>query len=436
MRGDPGHGDGFLARPAHPTMTRLAFPPGIGRRPADEELDLDWVAPGEPVGSLGWWQQVARQGTPLRRPGNHDGVDRLVFLHRNAEAPLVYLDLNGLTDREDLTTGTMTPVSGTDVHVAAFGVEPEYVASYALVPLDGPLHSPSARDTPEARAWWLRVLAGARYDELNPGRRFTELRGSLRSVVEMPSPHWRASTETEDDVRPTHLLHTAWIRPDGVHQRVWVHLPPGARGPVGAVLLFDGQMWMSQLPVTPVLDALHAEGALPPTAAVLLDSMAPTRRAADLARSDGYLDALADDLFPRVVAPLLETHGCTLLTDPRRTVVAGQSYGGLAAFRAAARRPDRFGATVSQSGSFWWPETGDPASRAVSVWLRSAPPREARTVLQAGRYEGELTAAHHELVALIRDRGEWLDAQVVPGGHDWAWWSRRLGGALVSALAC
>jgi enterochelin esterase family protein len=41
-----------------------------------------------------------------------------------------------------------------------------------------------------------------------------------------------------------------------------------------------------------------------------------------------------------------------------RTVVAGQSFGGLAAMFAALNWPQRFGCVLSQSGSYWWPHRG------------------------------------------------------------------------------
>ena len=41
-----------------------------------------------------------------------------------------------------------------------------------------------------------------------------------------------------------------------------------------------------------------------------------------------------------------------------RTVVAGQSFGGLSALYAGLHWPERFGCVLSQSGSYWWPHRG------------------------------------------------------------------------------
>ena len=44
--------------------------------------------------------------------------------------------------------------------------------------------------------------------------------------------------------------------------------------------------------------------------------------------------------------------------DPQRTVVAGQSFGGLSSLYAGLNWPARFGCVLSQSGSYWWPHRG------------------------------------------------------------------------------
>lgn len=417
---------------------RLAgLDPGVGRRRDAEEPCLAHLVPGHAPGSDAWWRAVGRRGTPLWLPGGRRDVPTLLLLHRSAAD--AYVDLVGLTDRSDLRAGTMTRLPGTDVLVAAFGVPAGYVGSYAFVPADGPLRSPAPRNTPEARRWWVDVLRDTRPDPLNPGRTYVDTRGTVRSVAAEPSAGaaWAAATggAPADAVR---LDARTWDRPDGVAQPVRLHVPPdglGTGAEVGLLVLLDGAVWADRLPVAPVLDDLHRRGLVPPTAAVLVDALTPDRRAADLAGDDAYLDLLADDLLPRVVAPALAGRGLRLTDDPRRTVVVGQSFGGLAAFRATARRPERFGVAVSQSGSFWWPDRGAPDRRAVPALLRSAPARGVRTVLQYGRFEGVLTDANREVAALLRERGEDVHVTEVPGGHDWAWWRTRLAEALTRALA-
>jgi enterochelin esterase family protein len=164
--------------------------------------------------------------------------------------------------------------------------------------------------------------------------------------------------------------------------------------------------------------------------AVLVSSCDRVARSIDLTCDDAFVDALADDLLPGLVRDLLATRGLTITADPMLSAVVGQSYGGLAAVYAAARRPDRFGLALSQSGSFWWPDRSDPSTRRIAGWLRSAPPRATRTVLQVGAYERVLTEANHEVAELIEARGEWLRLTEVPGGHDWAWWRSRLADGL------
>ncbi|CAM5269350.1 Enterochelin esterase OS=Streptomyces microflavus OX=1919 GN=fes PE=3 SV=1 [Streptomyces microflavus] len=123
-------------------------------------------------------------------------------------------------------------------------------------------------------------------------------------------------------------------------------------------MLLDGEMWGPVLGVGDIFDNLHADGDLPPTVAVLVDTMG--RRMEDLACSAPFVDWLADTLLPWTE----QEYGAG--ADAARTVVAGQSAGGLTAAFAAFQRPDRFGLALSQSGSFWWPDddrraNGSPA---------------------------------------------------------------------------
>lgn len=409
-------------------------PVPAGRRPADEELRLiPDLAPGAKPGSATWWDRVTAEGTPLSFPhglrqadGTRTGIPTLVFLARESQAPHVYLDLNGLTDRSDLARGTMTAVHGTDVHLAAFAVHPDYLGSYKVIPVSGALESPAPRNTPQARAWWLGVLATSRLDPYARGRQYTGSLGAACTVAQLGEP-------TALPSGPNDLTALTWQRPDGVEQRVWLWLPEDDGTALGLALLFDGQMWADQLPAAPILADLHRRRAIPPTAAVLIDVMSQDQRSADLASADDYLDHLTESLLPLIDAELI-ARGRVRSTDPTRTIAAGQSYGGLAAFRLAARHPEVVGGSLSQSGSFWWPSQADDGPRAMHTWLAAQPIRTTRTVLQVGLYEDLLTRTNRELAELITERGEPLDFREVPGGHDWAWWSQYLADGLVAVL--
>ncbi len=81
--------------------------------------------------------------------------------------------------------------------------------------------------------------------------------------------------------------------------------------------------------------------------------MTAKERNRELPCNPSFVDFLVQELPPWV----RERYHVT--TDPAKTIVAGQSYGGLAAAYAGFCHSDVFGNALSQSGSFWWkPEGG------------------------------------------------------------------------------
>jgi enterochelin esterase-like enzyme len=53
--------------------------------------------------------------------------------------------------------------------------------------------------------------------------------------------------------------------------------------------------------------------------------------------------------------------------DPTKTVIAGSSYGGLAATCAGMWYPEYFGNILSQSASYWWKPDGDSEYECLSA---------------------------------------------------------------------
>ena len=103
--------------------------------------------------------------------------------------------------------------------------------------------------------------------------------------------------------------------------------------------------------------------------------------------------------------------------DPARTVLAGQSLGGLAATHAGLHASHRFGLILSQSGSFWWP--GGPrvsfGGDALIDEYAAAPRVPVRFFQEAGSNEREVLDQNRRLRDLLRERGYdgWLPR--VPG---------------------
>lgn len=128
---------------------------------------------------------------------------------------------------------------------------------------------------------------------------------------------------------------------------MWIYTTgSGADRPL-AVLL-DGQFWAESMPVFAPLAGLTREGRLPPAVYVLIDVIDNQHRGVELPCNRDFWLAVQEELLPLVqaVAPFSDRAD--------RTVVAGQSFGGLAAMYAALHWPQRFGCVLSQSGSYWY----------------------------------------------------------------------------------
>jgi enterochelin esterase family protein len=129
--------------------------------------------------------------------------------------------------------------------------------------------------------------------------------------------------------------------------------------------------------------------------------------------------------------PLVRGHA-PFSDRPDRTVVAGQSFGGLAAMFAALNWPQRFGCVLSQSGSYWWPHRDGRGTGFIGERLRQGEASAAglRIWLEAGqrtdyfsRQPGAAGATHHTQQTIF-----WRQ---VDGGHDALCWRGGLTAGLI-----
>jgi hypothetical protein len=124
-------------------------------------------------------------------------------------------------------------------------------------------------------------------------------------------------------------------------------LPIGWRASA-LLIVFDGSAYLSAVPTPVILDNLIAGARIPPVVAVFIDNPNQETRTRELTPNPEFAEFLARELLPWVHARYHVT------SDPRMTVVAGSSFGGLAATYAALRHPEVFGNVLCQSGDFSW----------------------------------------------------------------------------------
>ncbi|MER5350021.1 enterochelin esterase [Kitasatospora sp. NPDC002551] len=376
----------------------------------------------------GFWARVAAEGAPLVDPDPEDpAYRRVTFVLRDepGEEPYdaVLALVHTVTDKDrhagDLTPHLMERRAGG--WSRTYRLRADHRASYQLYPVRGAV--PGTR-----RADWLRVLDGARPDPLCAGEHLPARDGRHpSSVLALPGAPAQPYARRRRDVPRGRT-----VRAEVAGRRIDVHLPAGHRadaGPYPVLVLLDGEMWGEVLSFGDTLDNLTAEGLLPPTVALFVHTMGPGRPE-DLSCNPDFVDLLADRILPWAAAE----HRAT--SDPARTVIAGQSAGGLTAAFAAFRRPARFGNALSQSGSFWWPDGTELDGGSEWLTRRFAATERvgARFWIEVGLQEWMLLAQNRHLRDVLTARGYDLAYREFNGGHDYACWRGGLADGLVHLL--
>ncbi|WP_133979295.1 alpha/beta hydrolase [Kribbella voronezhensis] len=200
------------------------------------------------------------------------------------------------------------------------------------------------------------------------------------------------------------------------------------------VISFDGGSWL-RIGITATFANLVADRVVPPFVAVLIESIkgsverGPTR-IQSLTHPDQFVDFVLAELLPYLRTSYPVT------SDPNRTVLAGQSLGGLAALHVAAVAPDRIGWVIGQSAALWWPgdESGGLPGAAVIAAYEEAGPRSPQFFLEVGSQEGDLLTENHRFRDVLQASGHAVSFREYRGGHDLACWRGGLADGIIAAL--
>ncbi|QLN18438.1 enterochelin esterase [Escherichia coli] len=375
------------------------------------------------VGSESWWQ--SKHGPEWQCL--NDEIYQVTFWWRDphgsedrSTVKRVWVYITGVTDHhQNSHPQSMQRIAGTDVWQWTTQLNANWRGSYCFIPTErDDIFSAPSPDRLELREGWRKLLPQAIADPLNP-QSWKGGRGHAVSALEMPQaplqPGWDCPQAPE-----TPAKEITWKSERlGNSRRVWIFTTgdaPAEERPLA--ILLDGEFWAQSMPVWPALTSLTRRQQLPPAVYVLIDAIDTTHRAHELPCNADFWLAVQQELLPLVkaIAPFSDRAD--------RTVVAGQSFGGLSALYAGLHWPERFGCVLSQSGSYWWPHRGGQQEGVLLEQLKAGEVsvEGLRIVLEAGIREPMIMRANQALYAQLHPIKESIFWRQVDGGHDALCW--------------
>lgn len=377
------------------------------------------------TGSEAWWQ--SKNGPEWVR---EQGKYRVTFWWRDpagtqqtSAVKRVWLYITGVTDHhKNARPQSLERIPDTDVWQWQGEFSPQWRGSYCFIPSENTddfapdVFHGEQPDRLALREGWRKLLPQAMSDPLNT-QSWRGGRGHDVSALEMPDapvqPGWdRPNTPYRQPVC------IDWqSKRLGNRRRVWIFTTGDDDPERPLAVLLDGQFWAESMPVWPALTALTLGGKLPPAVYVLIDMIDMAHRNNELPCNPDFWLAVQEELLPLVKQR-------TPFSDRAdRTVVAGQSFGGLSSLYAALNWPQRFGCVLSQSGSYWWPHRGGQQQGLLIAQLKAGEKtaRGLRIVLEAGCNEPLIYRANQAIYDELHTQQQVYWRQV-DGGHDALCW--------------
>ena len=299
-----------------------------------------------------FWQEIMAEGAPLIEAIEGDPDHHFVtFLWRERAETHKVVVWGGPAGLDHPENNQMTRLLDTDLWYRTYRVETDVRGAYSFSVDDA-----MSRAGDEAASNSRRYIT----DPLNL-QVTDDLSLSLLELPDAPQQPWCVPhPETKKGQLELCHLQSQMLNAE---RRFWVYTPVDYQpcgDPYGLLLVFDGARYISLASLPTTLDNLVDAGKIAPLVTVLLDHSYLEERNRELACHQPFVDFLTQELMPWVH----EHYHVT--TNPAQTIVAGSSFGGLAAAFVGLRAPEIFGNVLSQSGSFWWGSNKDPGEAEES----------------------------------------------------------------------
>jgi enterochelin esterase family protein len=400
--------------------------PGIAT--LQKELDA-----GNPTALAKFWEDLKR--APFVESIPDDARHCHVTFVWRAKEPLENVVVVSALNFNRFEQGRMERLADSDLWYKTYRLRDDTRLLYMFVTND-PLTDWSKLKPKEAH----QRSAAMRPDPLNPIQHGPKNDGGYRhSVLELPKAPPQRWVERRPKVPAGTLTETKFKSQILDNERaVTVYTPPGytREGPAyGLLVVFDRGRYMSDelVPAPVILDNLLDAEKIRPLVAVFVGNV---NRNKELPCYAPFAEFLARELVPWVRREYRVTD------EPSQTIVAGSSYGGLAAAFAALKHPEVFGNVLSQSGSFYWWAPGEDEHEWLIRQFVASRKLPVRFYLDVGllelgiprRHAPTAVAANRHLRDVLQAKGYEVHYEEFNGGHDHFNWRGTFADGLLALV--
>ncbi len=367
-----------------------------------------------------FWADIREAGTPLIEG---DNLVTFIYQGRGDEDHVV---LAGGVAPGNPADNLMTNIEGTDIWFRTVELSPDVRVGYRFSP-NGTMMPITAVTIEQFLEELNTEIPRWQADRYNPSSVQKPMPFSLLEMPEAPRSRW-----AEEDPRVSKgelerfTIESATLK----NQRtISIYTPPGYDSnrldAYPLLVAFDGGVYTTAIPTPVILDNLIAAGRIPPMVAIFIGNTSATSRTNELPCNPYFKTFVIEELMPWVRS------NWNVTDRANERIVAGASFGGLAAAYLAFEHPDVFGNVLSQSGAFWWNNS------YLIEQCRVSGPKKINFYLDVGtletsRWFGErsFVEVNEEMRDLLRAKGCGVSYATFSGGHDYPCWRNTFANGL------
>ncbi len=366
-----------------------------------------------------FWDSISKKGTPMVEKHIDTNSLILTFLYRNSKNNIkVHLDIKNLDNDTCCGDMMLNQIRNTDIWYRTFKVPKDWVSSYRYNITD---NSVTINLT----------------DKYNPnlipiGIDTTYSYNSFDYLMDT-SKVWFYERQGVSKGSLTEYTIQSKILKN--YRSVMVYKPFGYNETetYTSIVIFDQSLYLERVPLPTILNNLIAANKIPPCVAIMVDNQPKERRELELPLYKPFADFIALELMPWAY------QNFKITKDPNKSIVAGVSYGGLAASFVAYYYSNMFGNVLSQSGSYW---RGIKVTDSIP-WLtekyKSSSKLPIRFYMDCGLQETIMHQfsnfifidKHRYMRDVLKSKGYEIYYQEFQGAHDWCGWRNTLADGLI-----